>query len=179
MLKHRTPPVRSIIPPRLEAVIRSRLGPSAPPPEDARWQAGGRDPSEMRGGRSHPRYWRENHVDAMLSDAEIVTFHARRRREKYVDVPCVKLSDAEIVRALMRYRYDRAFRGERRVPIKTLADHLGLSHQTLYQATKGSISDVTRIKLSSAVAAIAAGRLRFRRRGQRWERENFDGPSWR
>jgi hypothetical protein len=75
----------------------------------------------------------------------------------------------------MRYRYDRAFRGERRVPIKVLADHLGLSHQTLYQAIKGSISDVTRIKLSWAIVAIAAGRLRFRRRGQRWEREDFEG----
>jgi hypothetical protein len=79
----------------------------------------------------------------------------------------------------MRYRYDRAFRGERRVPIRTLADMVGLSHDTLYQAIKGSISDVTRIKLSSAIVAIAAGRLRFRRRGQRWQREDFQGPSWR
>jgi hypothetical protein len=89
------------------------------------------------------------------------------------------LSKAEIMRTLMRYRYDRAFRGERRVPIQTLGDYVGLSHETLYQAMKGSISDVTRIKLSSAIVAIAAGRLRFRRRGQKWEREDFGGSSWR
>jgi hypothetical protein len=58
-----------------------------------------------------------------------------------VDVPCVMLSDAEIVRALMRYRYDRAFRGERRVPIKTLAEFVGRSHETLFQAVRGKISE--------------------------------------
>ena len=141
-------PVKPLIPPRLEALIRSRLG-ASPPSEDPRWQADGCDPSDFRGG----------------------TYRARRRKTR---ASCV-LSDAEIVRTLMRYRYDRAFRGERRVPIKVLADHLGLSHQTLYQAIKGSISDVTRIKLSWAIVAIAAGRLRFRRRGQRWEREDFEG----
>ena len=81
------------------------------------------------------------------------------------------LPDAEIVRTLMRYRYDREFRGERRVPIKTLADCVGLSHETLYQAMQGSISERTRAKLSWAMVAIAAGQLRFRRRGQRWVRE--------
>jgi hypothetical protein len=30
------------------------------------------------------------------------------------------LPDAEITRTLMRYRYDRAFRGDRRVPISAL-----------------------------------------------------------
>ena len=165
--------MKSIIPPRLEAVIRSRLGAAAPPPEDPRWQADGRDPSEIRGARSHPRYWRKNHVDApcvMLSDAEVMTFHARRRREKCVDAPCA-LSDAEIARALMHYRYDRAFRGERRVPIQTLVDYIGLSHETVYQAMRGKISDVTRAKLSWAIVAIADGRLRFRRHRQVWQME--------
>jgi hypothetical protein len=85
------------------------------------------------------------------------------------------LSDAEIVRALRRFRYDRTFRGERRVPIKTLGDYVGLSHETLYQAMKGSISDRTRAKLSWALAAISDRRLQFRRRGREWQLET-SGP---
>ena len=131
--------MRPIIPPRLEAIIRSRLGASAPPPEDPRRQADGRDPSEIRGG----------------------TFRARRRRKND--------PDAEIARTLMRYRYDRAFRGERRVPIRTLADFVGLSHETLYQAMRGSISDRTQTKLSWALVAINDRRLQFSRRGQVWQ----------
>jgi len=140
--------MKSIIPPRLEAIIRSRLGASAPPPENPRWQADGRDPSEIRGG----------------------TFRARRRRENDPRASGL-LSDAEIVRTLMRYRYDRAFRGERRVPIKTLADHVGLSQETLYQAMKGSISDRTQAVLSWAIIAVREGRLRFHRSGQHWSAE--------
>jgi len=144
--------MKSIIPPRLEAIIRSRLGASAPPPENPRWQADGRDPSEIRGG----------------------TFRARRRRENDPRASGL-LSDAEIVRTLMRYRYDRAFRGERRVPIRTLADFVGLSHETLYQAMRGSISDRTETKLSWALTAIKDRRLQFRRRGQKWQ-VNTAGP---
>ena len=110
-------------------------------------------------------------ASCVLSDAEITRTDAPRRREKYVNVPCVMLLKAEITRTLMRYRYDREFRGEHRVPIKTLAHCVGLSHETLYQAMKGSISERTRAKLSWAIVAIAAGQLRFRRRGQRWVRE--------
>jgi len=166
--------MKPIIPPRLEAVIRSRLGVSAPPPEDPRWQADGRDPSEIRGGAPRARRSRRENdprAPCVLSDAEITRAHARYRRENHVDIPRVMLLGAEIVRALMRYRYDREFRGERRVPIKNLADCVGLSHETLYQAMKGSISERTRAKLSWAIVAIAAGQLRFRRRGQRWVRE--------
>ena len=165
--------MKSIIPPRLEAVIRSRLGVSSPPPEDQRWQAEGCDPSEIWGATPRPRRRRENdpRSSCVLSDGEITRAHARYRRENHVDIPCVMLSDAEIVRALMRYRYDRAFRGERRVPIQTLVDYIGLSHETVYQAMRGKISNVTRAKLSWAIVAIADGRLRFRRRGQVWEIE--------
>ena len=141
--------MKSIIPPRLGAIIRSRLGTSAPPPEDAPSTVDRRDPSEIRGGTYRPRRAHENHVDA----------------------PCVMLSDGEIVRALRRFRYDPAFRGERRVPIKTLADCVGLSHETVYQAMRGKISDVTRAKLSWAIVAIADGRLRFRRHRQVWQME--------
>jgi hypothetical protein len=140
--------MKSIIPPRLEAVIRARLGASAPAPVDPRWQADGCDPSEIRGGTSRARRGREN-----------------ERRAPY------DLSNAEIKRALLRYRYDRAYRGEHRVPIKTLADHVGLSHETLFQAMRGKISDVTRAKLSWAIVAIADGRLRFRRHRQVWQME--------
>lgn len=154
MLKYRTLPVRSIIPPRLEAVIRSRLGVSAPSPEDAPSSAGGRDPSDIREGSFHAR---------------------RRRREKHVDAPHVMLSDAEINRALRRYRFDRQFRGPRRVPIKTLADFIGLSHETLFQAMRGSVSDRTRAKLSWAIVAIDEGRLSFRRNGQQWKCEITEG----
>jgi hypothetical protein len=149
MLKHRTLPVRSIIPPRLEAVIRSRLGASAPPPEDAPSTADRRDPSEIRGA----------------------TFHARFRHKIPEDASPVMLSRAEIARTLLRYRYDRQFRGLRRVPIKTLADYVGLSHETLFQAMRGKISDATRAKLSWAIVAIADGRLCFRRRGPAWQME--------
>jgi hypothetical protein len=100
--------VKPLIPPRLEAAIRSRLGVSGPPPVNTPSAAGGCDPSDIRGATSH----------------------ARRRREKHVDAPRVMLSDAEIKRALLRYRFDRQFRGPRRVPIKTLADFVGLSHET-------------------------------------------------
>ena len=166
--------MKPIIPPRLEAVIRSRLGVSAPPPEDPRWQADGRDPSEIRGGAPRARRSRRENdprASCVLSDGEITRAHARYRRENHVDIPCVMLSDAEIVRALMHYRYDRAFRGERRVPIQTLADYIGFSHETVYQAMRGKISDVTRAKLSWAIVAIADGRLRFRRHRQVWQME--------
>ena len=141
--------MKSIIPPRLEALIRSRMGASAPPPEDPRWQADGRDPSEIRG----------------------VTSRARRRREIPVNVSPVMLSREEIARTLLRYRYDREFRGPRRVPIKTLADHVGLSREILYQAVRGSISDRTQVVLSWAIIAIREGRLRFHRSGQHWSAE--------
>jgi hypothetical protein len=78
------------------------------------------------------------------------------------------LSKAEIMRTLMRYRYDREFRGERRVPIKTLAYCVGLSHETLYQAMRGSVSGRTQAVLSRAIIAIREGRLRFHRSGQHW-----------
>ena len=141
--------MKNIIPPRLEAVIRSRLGVSAPPAGTTPWQIDRCDPSEIRGG----------------------TYRPRRVRENLVHPPCVMLPDAEIVRTLMRYRYDRAFRGERRIPIKTLSDHLGLSHETIYQAMRGSISDRTRVVLSWVIIAIREGRLRFHRSGQHWSAE--------
>src|SRR5262249_61459361 len=94
---------------------------------------------------------------------------------KHLDAPHVMCSDAEINRALRRYRFDRQFRGPRRVPIKTLADFIGLSHETLFQAMRGSVSDRTRAKLSWAIVAIDEGRLSFRRNGQQWKCEITEG----
>jgi hypothetical protein len=141
--------MKSIIPPRLEATIRSRLGAPVAAPEDEPSTTGGRDPSVLRGARSH----------------------TRRRREIPVYPSPVMLPSADIARTLLRFRYDREFRGPRRVPIKTLADYVGLSHETLFQAMRGKISDVTRAKLSWAIVAIADGRLRFRRHRQVWQME--------
>jgi hypothetical protein len=82
------------------------------------------------------------------------------------------LPAADVVRTLLRFRYDPAFRGERRVPIRTLATFVGLSHETLYQAMRGgTASECTRAKLTWALRDIAEERLCFRRRGQRWEPE--------
>ena len=93
------------------------------------------------------------------------------------------LTDAEIVRTLRRFRYDSEFRGPKRVPIRTLAEIVGLSHTTIYQAMRPDlpmrprrISELTRIKLSGAVREILVGRLRFRRRRQVWEIEG--SPIW-
>ena len=141
--------MKSIIPPRLEAVIRSRLGVSSPVPKDPRWQADGCDPSVLKGA----------------------TPRARRRREIPVYPSPVVLPRADIARTLLRFRYDREFRGPRRVPIKTLADHVGLSREILYQAMRGSISDRTQVVLSWAIIAIREGRLRFHRSGQNWSAE--------
>jgi len=142
--------VRSIIPPRLEAVIRSRLGASAAPAGTTPWQTDRCYPSEIRGATSRGARGSKNLADGRA---------------------CVGLSDAEIVRALRRYRFDRQFRGPHRVPIKTLADFVGLSHETLFQAMRGKVSDRTRATLSWAIVAIAEGRLHFRRHGQQWQLE--------
>lgn len=165
--------MKPLIPPRLEALIRSRLGVSAPAAGTSPWQIDRYDPSEIRGGTYRPRRVRENLAYppcVMLSDAEI-TSRARRRREIPVYPSPAMLPRADIARTLLRYRYDREFRGPRRVPIKTLAGYVGLSHETLFQAMRGKISDVTRAKLSWAIVAIAKGRLRFHRHGQVWQIE--------
>src|SRR5262249_41379296 len=79
---------------------------------------------------------------------------------------------SDVARTLLRFRYDPAFRGERRVPIRALAAFIGVSHETLYRSMRvGTASECTRAKLTWALRDIAEGRLPFRRRGQRWEPE--------
>jgi hypothetical protein len=55
----------------------------------------------------------------------------RNRRQALPPAPGL-LSDAEIVRALRRFRYDPEFRGLKRVPIRILADLVGVSRMTIY-----------------------------------------------
>jgi hypothetical protein len=91
------------------------------------------------------------------------------------------LTDDVIVRALRRFRYDSEFRGPKRVPIRVLAELVGLSHTTIYDAMRPDlpmrprrISETTRIKLSFAIKAINEGRLRFHRRGHVWDIEGSE-----
>jgi hypothetical protein len=83
------------------------------------------------------------------------------------------LTDAEIVRALRRFRYDPEFRGPRRVPIRVLAEMAGVSPVIIYKTMQSDlptrprkISVRTRAKLSPVIAAILDGRIRFQR--QKW-----------
>ena len=142
--------------PLLEATVRRLMGrPRSPQGSDSLWVYD-RAPSE--GGRTTPRAVRDQHH----------TLQPIRGL----------LTDAEIVRSLRRFRYDSEFRGPKRVPIRTLAEIVGLSHTTIYQTMRPDlptrprkISETTRIKLSFVIKAINGGRLRFRRRGQIWDAE--------
>jgi hypothetical protein len=139
--------------PLLQATIRSLLG--LPHPQASAW-AYDRAPSE--GARTTPRALRDQRPASQPTQG--------------------LLTDAEIVRALRRFRYDPEFRGPKRVPIRTLAEIVGLSHTTIYQAMRPDlptrprrISETTRFKLSFVIKAINGGRLCFRRRGQVWDAE--------
>jgi hypothetical protein len=134
----------------LQAAIRSRLG--LPALQDGSEVAQVRESEASEFEKTHPRSPRAKKLAAPFR-------------------PQI-LPAADVVRALLRFRYDAAFRGERRVPIRTLATFVGLSHETLYDAMRaGTASECTRAKLTCALRDIAEERLRFRRRGQRWEPE--------
>jgi hypothetical protein len=102
------------------------------------------------------------------------TLRERHDQQRALQPTPSLLTDAEIVRALRRFRYDPEFRGPKRVPIRVLAATVGLSHTRIYWAMRPDlprrprkISECTRVRLSWAIAAIAAGRLRFHRLGRR------------
>jgi hypothetical protein len=142
--------------PRLEATVRRlmrRVNSPAPASStsEALWLYE-REPSE--GGRTVPR--------------------ALRDQRPTQPAPGL-LTDDEIVRALRRFRYDREFRGPKRVPLRTLAELLRLSHMTIYEAMRPDppgrrrrISEHTLARLSWAITAILEGRLRFRRTRHVW-----------
>ena len=143
--------------PLLEATVRRLMGrPRSPSVSDSLWVYD-RVPSE--GGRPLPRAVRDQHQTSQPMRG--------------------LLTDAEIVRALRRFRYDSEFRGPKRVPIRVLADLIGVSRMTIYGVMrpdlrtrpKRMISKRTRAKLSPAIAAILDGRLRFRRTKHVWEIE--------
>jgi hypothetical protein len=137
--------MRMLFPPRLQMEIMARLERSRGP--DLLQQAPESEPSENQKTASHrPR------INTSLGLAPSV------------------LPASDVARALRRYRYETHFRGERRVPIRTLAGIVGLSHETLYDAMRGgNASEPTLAKLSWAIIAIGEGRLGFRRRRQAWE----------
>ena len=147
--------------PLLEATVRSLMGrPSSPT-----------SPSS-----SSPLFWV---YDRAPSEGSSATPRAVRNQRQALPPAPGLLSDAEIVRALRRFRYDPEFRGAKRVPIRVLADLVGLSRMTIYEVMrpdlrtrpKRMISKRTRAKLSPAIAAILDGRLRFRRTKHVWEIE--------
>ena len=142
--------------PSLEATVRSLMG----------------RPSS----RASPSLWV---TEGELSEGGRPKSSGRHDRRQAVRPRPGLLSDEEIARALRRFRYDPEFRGPRRVPIRVLADLIGVSRMTIYGVMrpdlrtrpKRMISERTRAKLSPAIAAILDGRLRFRRTKHVWEIE--------
>ena len=143
-------------PPSLEATVRSLMG----------------RPSS----RASPSLWV---TEGELSEGGRPKSSGRHDRRQAVRPRPGLLSDEEIVRALRRFRYDPEFRGPKRVPIRVLADLIGVARMTIYEVMrpdlrtrpKRMISTRTRAKLSPAIAAILDGRLRFRRTKHVWEIE--------
>jgi hypothetical protein len=152
----------AVPPPRLQMTIQSKLGLPAlstakRPPQE------GRDyPAKSRRPNSRARFW-EN--EGERSDGALSALCVPR-------VPPVD----EIVQELRRYRYDRPFKGAWRVPIAALVAPCDVDRKTIYTAMMGqAVSHAIRAKLSWTIFAIQEGRLRFLRRGQRWEFE-FRNP---
>lgn len=80
------------------------------------------------------------------------------------------LTRDEIIRELKRYRWDPEFRGEKRIPIKPLAEYMGFSRQMMYDIMsrhrrigKGSIA-----KVEATILDIREGRLRFKYIKRQW-----------
>jgi len=142
--------------PLLEALVRSLVGRASSPAPPSLWVTEGELSED---GKPKP-CGRRDHHQAIRPTPGLLT-------------------DAEIVRTLRRFRYDSEFRGPKRVPIRMLADLVGVSRMTIYGVMrpdlptrpKGMISERTRAKLSPAIAAISDGRLRFRRTKHVWEIE--------
>ena len=147
--------------PLLEAFIRSLMG---------------RPSSRASRSLSSASFWV---YDRAPSEGSSATPRAVRNQRQALPPAAGLLSDAEIVRALRRFRHDPEFRGPKRVPIRILATLVGVSRMTIYEVMrpdlrtrpKRMISKRTRAKLSPAIAAILDGRLRFRRTKHVWEIE--------
>jgi hypothetical protein len=85
-------------------------------------------------------------------------------------------SEERVRQWLRRIRYEARYRkGRDRVPLKVVAEFVGLNRDTLYEAIKGApISQVTRGRLTWVIDAVEQGRLRFKRRGQTWHLDYTD-----
>jgi hypothetical protein len=145
-------------PPALEAAIRARMGWTEPP---SGCRAHDHGPPNMP---TIPA--RRGHTDSggfMVSGA----------------LGSRVLSEAEVRRWLRRVHYEARYRkGRDRVPLKVVAEFVGLNRDTLYEAIKGGkISRVTRSRLSWVIDAIEQGRLQFKRRGQTWHIDHRDKPT--
>jgi hypothetical protein len=88
------------------------------------------------------------------------------------------LSEEKVRQWLRRIRYENRYRkGRDRVPLKVVAEFVGINRDTLYEAINGgAISMVTRGRLTWVIEAIEQGRLRFKRRGQTWHLDYKDRP---
>jgi hypothetical protein len=111
----------------------------------------------------------------------------QERRNKLVTVDRVVpdaqrkriLSEEEVRQWLRRIRYENRYRkGPDRVPLKVVAEFVGINRDTLYAAINGGrIPDVTRSRLTWVIDAIETGRLRFKRRGQTRHLDYKDKPT--
>jgi hypothetical protein len=101
---------------------------------------------------------------------------------RFVDPPQRLLSVEDIRRWLLRFRHDPTFQEDgHRVPYTMLAKSAGLNRDTLHELLRTRrVALLTRKKLTSAIEAIEAGRLRFiqDKRTQKWSWES-DGPPLR
>ena len=89
------------------------------------------------------------------------------------------LSEEKVRQGLRRIRYENRYRkGRDRVPLKVVAEFVGINRDTLYEAINGGrISEVTRSRLTWVIEAIEQGGLRFKRRGQTWHLDYKDKPT--
>jgi hypothetical protein len=139
-------------PPALEASIREWTEQSKP-----------RSEARVHGGACQERRTKPVIADRVVPDAQ-------RKRI---------LSEEEVRRWLRRFRYENRYRkGRDRVPLKVVAEFVGINRDTLYAAIDGGrISEVTRSRLTWVINAIEQGRLRFKRRGQTWHLDYTDKPT--
>jgi hypothetical protein len=144
-------------PPALEAAIRARCTRPEPPPD--RWVNDEEPPQRQKRRARPPRRGSD--------EAERGGTLGKRI-----------LSEEEVRRWLRRLRYqDRYRKGRGRVPLKVVAEFVGLNRDTLYEAINGGkISRVTRVRLSWVIDAIEQRRLSFKRRGQAWHLDYKESP---
>jgi hypothetical protein len=145
-------------PPALEAAIRARC--TRPEPPADRWVVD-EEPPQRQTRRARPRRRDSDEVETSGTLGKRI------------------LSEEEVRRWLRRLRYQERYRkGRGRVPLKVVAEFVGLNRDTLYEAINGGkISTVTRSRLSWVIDAIEKRQLTFERRGQVWHIDYNENPS--